>query len=92
MVLSDNMVLSQTNGSFSNKMVLSQTNGSFSKQMLLIQTDGSFQTKNGSFTNNDHSKSKFYLKNVPNGWLLSVDSFGRKYYYNEIEKDKNLVN
>ena len=31
--------------------------------MGLIQTNGSFQTKNGSFTNNDHSKSKFYLKN-----------------------------
>ena len=59
--------------------------------MGLIQTNGSFQTKNGSFTNNDHSKSKFYLKNVPNGWLLSVDSFGRKYYYNEVEKDKNQV-
>ena len=36
-------------------------------------------------------KLAFVPPNVPNGWLLSVDSFGRKYYYNEIEKDKNLV-
>ena len=32
------------------------------------------------------------MPNVPNGWILAVDTFGRKYYYNEIEKEKNKVN
>ena len=28
---------------------------------------------------------------VPNGWMLSADSFGRKYYYNENDRERIKV-